>query len=496
MDELMVSSSSSSSSFSIPSLFSQTNQPLSTLQQMLQHVLKNQTDSWSYAIFWQTSNDDDGRLFLAWGDGHFHGTKVKKGEVNGANKASSLERKNVIKGIQALICENGDGVVEDGGDVTDIEWFYVMSLAQSFSIGDGIPGKAFCTGSFVWLNGAQQLQFCSCERAKEAQVHGIETLVCIPTSNGVLELGSSDLIKENWSLVQQVKSLFSLDQENGLEKTVSFANIGLVSCLQENGQILAINNNNHNKNNTSKKPKTEEISTTATAATTLFQDSDHSDSDCQVLVDKPIVEKKTPKKRGRKPGATRETPLNHVEAERQRREKLNHRFYALRSVVPHVTKMDKASLLSDAVEYINELKTKVDELELQLNKKSESKKKLKVESMDSTTLDNQTTTTTTTSVDQIRPNSNSSSSYGPNNLTVEVEVKILGPDAMIRVQSENVNYPSARLMRALQDLELHVHHASISSVNDLMLQDIVVKVPKCLGTENGLKSALLRSLEQ
>lgn len=488
----MVSSSSSFSSFSISSLFSQTNQPLSTLQQMLQHIVKNQTDSWSYAIFWQTSNDDDGRLFLAWGDGHFHGTKVKKGEVDGANKASSLERKNVIKGIQALICENVD-VVEDGGDVTDIEWFYVMSLAQSFSIGDGIPGKAFSTGSFVWLNGAQ-LQFCSCERAKEAQVHGIETLVCIPTSNGVLELGSSDLIKENWTLVQQVKSLFSLDQENGLEKTISFADIGLVSCLQENGQTLATNNN-HNKNNTSKKPRTEEIST----ATTLFQDSDHSDSDCQVLVDKPEVEKKTPKKRGRKPGATRETPLNHVEAERQRREKLNHRFYALRSVVPHVTKMDKASLLSDAVEYINELKAKVDELELQLNKKSESKNKLKVESMDSTTLDNQSTTTTTTtatSVDQIKPNSNSSSSFGPNNLTVEVEVRILGPDAMVRVQSENVNYPSARLMRALQDLELHVHHASISSVNDLMLQDIVVKVPKCLATENGLKSALLRSLEQ
>ncbi|XP_009604694.1 transcription factor bHLH14-like [Nicotiana tomentosiformis] len=489
MDELMVSSSSSSSSFSIPSLFSQTNQPLSTLQQMLQYILKNQTDSWSYAIFWQTSNEDDGRLFLAWGDGHFHGTKVKKGEVNGVNKASSLERKNVIKGIQALICENGDGVVE-GGDVTDIEWFYVMSLAQSFSIGDGIPGKAFSTGSIVWLTGAQQLQFCSCERAKEAQVHGIETLVCIPTSNGVLELGSSDLIKENWSLVQHVKSLFSLDQENGLEKTISFADIGLVSCLQEDGQILG-----NNKNNTSKKPKTGEIF--SAAGTTLFQDSDHSDSDCQVLVDKPIVEKKTPKKRGRKPGATRETPSNHVEAERQRREKLNHRFYALRSVVPHVTKMDKASLLSDAVEYINELKAKVDDLELQLNNKSESKKKLKVESMDSTTLDNQsTTTTTTTSVDQIRPNSNSTSSFGPNNLTVEVEVKILGPDAMIRVQSENVNYPSARLMRALQDLELHVHHASISSVNDLMLQDIVVKVPQCLGTENGLKSALLSSLEQ
>jgi len=211
-------------------------------------------------------------------------------------------------------------------------------------------------------------------------------------------------------------------------------------------------------------------------------------------VEKP-VEKKTPKKRGRKPGATRETPLNHVEAERQRREKLNHRFYALRSVVPHVTKMDKASLLSDAVSYINELKSKVTELEGQLTRKS---KKLKIECTDSITIDNHSTTTTTTnSVDQIRHNSSSAASFGvQNNLKVEVELKILGPDAMVRVQSENVNYPAARLMRALQDLELHVHHASISSVNDIMLQDIVVKVPIELSTEDRLKNALIRSIEQ
>ncbi|XP_049401249.1 transcription factor MYC1-like [Solanum stenotomum] len=454
MDELIVSSSSSS--FFIPSLLSQGTQISSNLQQKLQNILKIQTDSWSYAIFWQTSNDDDdGHLFLAWGDGHFHGTKSKTG-VQASQQ--STERKNVIKGIQALICENGEEKVDDASEVTDAEWFYVMSLAQSFSIGDGVPGKAFSTGSIIWLTGAQQLQFHSCERAKEAHVHGIQTFVCIPTSNGVLELGSNQQIKENWIFIQQVKSIFS-----------SIPDLGLVTCLEQN-------------TTNSKNPKTEETET------------NDSDSDCQVLVEKP-VEKKTPKKRGRKPGATRETPLNHVEAERQRREKLNHRFYALRSVVPHVTKMDKASLLSDAVSYINELKSKVTELEGQLTRKS---KKLKIECTDSITIDNHSTTTTTThSVDQIRHNSSSAASFGvQNNLKVEVEVKILGPDAMVRVQSENVNYPSARLMRALQDLELHVHHASISSVNDIMLQDIVVKVPIELCTEDRLKNALIRSIEQ
>jgi transcription factor MYC2 len=145
-----------------------------------------------------------------------------------------------------------------------------------------------------------------------------------------------------------------------------------------------------------------------------------------------------------------------------------------------VSRMDKASLLSDAVSYINELKTKIDELESQLQRES---KKVKLEMTD--TMDNQSTTT---SVDQTRPNSGG--------FALEVEIKIVGLDAMIRVQSENVNYPSARLLGALRDLELQIHHASMSCVNELMLQDVVVRVPEGLRTEEGLKTALLRRLEQ
>ena len=40
-------------------------------------------------------------------------------------------------------------------------------------------------------------------------MHGIQTLVCIPMPNGVLELGSSDLITEDWSLVQFAKSILA-----------------------------------------------------------------------------------------------------------------------------------------------------------------------------------------------------------------------------------------------------------------------------------------------
>lgn len=453
MDEIVIPSSPPSSS-----VLSMSQDSPSSLQQRLQLVVRNRPEFWTYAIFWRASTDDNGRLFLSYADGHFQGTK------DGQTSSKFNERKKAMKEIHALFNDtqlDTDKSME--GEFREVEWFYMMSLIRSFSTSDEIPFKAFNSGSLIWLTGGQQLQFYNCERAKEAHLHGIETLVCIPTSTGVLELGSCAFIRENWALIQHAKSLFESDiameriQQPGPE-TICFADIGILSSIhdQESMDVL---------------PKKE-------VRSSFYLESEHSDSDCPLL-DNITTPKK---KRGRKPGLGKDGPINHVEAERQRREKLNHRFYALRAVVPNVSRMDKASLLADAVSYIGELKTKVNELESQLHQRE--RKKLKMERNEVT--GNQSPTTATSSVvDQ-------SSGAG---VQLEVEVKMVASDAMIRVQSENVSYPSARLMSALRDLEIQVHHASMSSINDLMLQDVVVRVPDELESEDGLRAALLKRLD-
>lgn len=294
-----------------------------------------------------------------------------------------------------------------------IEWFYTVSQTRSFSSGDGVIGCAFSSGVDVWLSGAMnESQLEKCGRVREAREHGIQTSVCVSIANGVVELGSTDTFKLDHSLLQMVKSVFDHLQPN----------------------VIEFDKGKHKANNGSS--------------------SDSSDAEAEAEVEATL--EKNASTMFRRGG---QFPVNHVEAERQRREKLNQKFYALRSVVPTVSKMDKASLLSDAVSYINELKAKINCLERGLENRAESSKQETSEDVK----------------------------------TVAVDVKILGTEAIISVQSLNVNYPIARLMDAIRDLRLKILHATMSNVKEMMLQDVVVKAPHGMN-EEAIKNAITQRL--
>ncbi|KAJ0235543.1 Transcription factor MYC2 [Hirschfeldia incana] len=556
-----------------------------TLQQRLQALIEGTNEGWTYAIFWQPSYDFSGASVLGWGDGYYKGEE-DKGKPRQrtspppfSTPADQEYRKKVLRELNSLI-SGGGGPTDDAVDeeVTDTEWFFLVSMTQSFACGSGLAGKAFSTANAVWVSGPEQLTGSGCERAKQGGVFGMQTIACVPSANGVVELGSTERIRQSSDLMNKVRVLFNFnagggdlsglnnwnldpdqgendpsmwindpigvpEQGNGAPsstssqlfvKSVQFEHGGSSSTVTENPNLDPTPSPVHSQiqnpkfgNNFSRelnfstssttlvKPRPGEILSfgdegkrssvnpdpSSYSGQTQFEnkrkksstglsddkvltfgtgggESDHSDLEASVV--KEIPEKR-PKKRGRKPANGREEPLNHVEAERQRREKLNQRFYALRAVVPNVSKMDKASLLGDAISYINELKSKVTKTE---SEKAQIKTQLEEVKME---LAGRKASaggdlSSSCSMTAIKP------------VGMEIEVKIIGWDAMIRVESSKRNHPAARLMSALMDLELEVNHASMSVVNDLMIQQATVKMGFRIYTQEQLRASLISKI--
>lgn len=740
--------------------------PPDCLQKRLQIIVERNWPPWTYAIFWQLTHSPKGEKVLGWGDGYFN---ASEGEQQVAvSRADQQLRRRILRELQALI---GEGNATGGGggdpssasidgleaDVTDSEWFYLVSMMYSFPLGSGTPGKAFASSRYVWLSSPTLSH--DCPRAQLAQRFGIRTIVCVPLSFGVVELGSTHPCREDFSLVQLISSFFSdpfwtspssfsaldslfpdhaftsagissspacdlaaavsshlicpsdgfssgnistndspattvqtLDSfalekvpslsgerhcPNGIflqerppfssnmqvmkerESSVSMpawpltfhgkggpqmfqSNVltsannwkvshsdessflsqasevtdsrptlagllgrkqGFVKCPEiqsyshstgshpevfnntrfrsEPESQICLNNlvrptekatlqpvevsrevpstglknsythlpqasgvrrSNGPANNAQQTPersglfqkvhlpesaglcgtvkaRTSDLSkgrgngAAVTGKTLVPSSGDSENSDVvdtsipfhEVDCSPEFVESK-PRKRGRKPANNREEPLSHVEAERQRREKLNRRFYALRAVVPNVSKMDKASLLADAVSYIESLKSKVQDLEMEKKdilarvgtshaKEASHNSKLlpgcdhTPENSSASAMKELTSCTTPT-------DAQGSNSVACTHQELLPTVQILpGLEAIIRVESPSENHPVARVMWALKELKLEVQHSFVSVVQDVVHQTTIIKWKNTKSfTEEQLAAAISREV--
>ncbi|CAM6017285.1 unnamed protein product [Sphagnum balticum] len=478
------------------------------LQQILQSLVDNRPENWTYVIFWQLSSTATGDVMLVWGDGYFKGREEDQQQLEmseqlqqqrGGREEDQLLRRKILGGLQALIGTSGtdqeDAATSSGLDnVTDTEWFYLESMLCSFTPGVGIPGQALASGQHMWLLEANKASNQSCTRAPLAMMAGIQTILCVPIpGSGVVELGSTDLIAENWNVVHDIERAWGLNNM----PTLSMQLHGNLDLLQSSLSNAPLTKTNETKGPTPQSVirrsgiDQSELDSIESEAEVTFKDS----GECSLQSDP-----RPPRKRGRKPANDREEPLNHVQAERQRREKLNQRFYALRAVVPNVSKMDKASLLDDAKTYIQDLQQKLEEtesqiMELQNDARGSSKKPLELP------VPIITLTTTNSSEKGLQSNlkmSTKATAAAPplREFLLEekptVHVQIMGQEVVIQLSCSKDIYTIANVILALQDLDLEVQHSNTSAVENTILHILIVKMKMA---ELLTKEQLVNSLE-
>lgn len=367
------------------------------LQQGLCKVIEG--SNWTYAVFWKVCSSKSGKSALVWGDGHYRESKGGEAEDR---KSKGDNKKQVLDKLHACFRGSGeDNFAAKFDSVSDVEMFYLTSMYYSFPFDKpSSPSQSFNSSRLIWVSDLKSSLEHYQSRSFLAKLARLETVVFVPLKSGVVELGSSKVIPEDQNLIQMVKSLFGkshavrakvLPKIFGQELSLGGAKSGPISInfspkveedlcypsdpfeLQTIGtnQVYGNSSNGHRSNDSESKlfPQMNQVILGGLNSQALVSNLEQGKDDSLLQADE-----RKPRKRGRKPANGREEPLNHVEAERQRREKLNQRFYALRAVVPNISKMDKASLLGDAISYITDLQSKIRILETEKDEVNNNQK--------------------------------------------------------------------------------------------------------------------------
>ncbi|KAE8689416.1 Transcription factor ICE1 [Hibiscus syriacus] len=167
---------------------------------------------------------------------------------------------------------------------------------------------------------------------------------------------------------------------------------------------------------------------------------------------------------GDQKGKKKGMPAKNLMAERRRRKKLNDRLYMLRSVVPKISKMDRASILGDAIDYLKKLLQRINDLHTELESTPPGS------IVPPSTSFHPLTSTLPTLLGRVKEELCPNSFSSPKSQSAKVEVRVREGRA-VNIHMFCARRPGLLLstMRALDNLGLDIQQAVISCFNGFAL---------------------------
>ncbi|XP_076951841.1 transcription factor EGL1-like [Bidens hawaiensis] len=195
-----------------------------TLRRKLAMAVK--TIHWSYAIFWSISSTQPKQGVLTWCDGYYNGD-IKTRKTIQAEETEDEDDEDDEMGLQRTaqlrqLYESLSAASEmqhyepqprrpptalSPEDLTDAEWYFLVCMTFEFTNGQGLPGRTMAKNTTSWLSNANLADSNVFSRSLLAKSASIQTVVCFPYLEGIVEFGVAEKVLEDESIVKQIKAL-------------------------------------------------------------------------------------------------------------------------------------------------------------------------------------------------------------------------------------------------------------------------------------------------
>ncbi|VVA15694.1 PREDICTED: mRNAion factor [Prunus dulcis] len=304
---------------------------------------------WDYCVIWKLSED---QRFIEWMDCCCSGTEITQYDAGQDLLFPPVLpcRDTMLQHPRTTSCD------------------LLAKMPSSQPLDSGIYAETLISNQPSWLNFSNNTCLSTLEET-------VGTNVLIPIPGGLIELLVTKQVFEDQHVIDFITAQYSISMEqdtldNITDPFICSAENGFqeMEAMQRSMMADETQQHMHMQYMEALAPDMDQQDGNDRQDSIIHDEGPAADglSDCSDQIDDDEDDAKYQRRRaGKGPQA------KNLVAERKRRKKLNERLFALRALVPNISKLDRASILGDAIEYVQELQKQAKQLQDELDDHAE-----------------------------------------------------------------------------------------------------------------------------